>query len=237
MRRRIWSSRGRPGRNHHPRADTRTLEYLIRLSAKHQIHPTEFFNAFVHAWKKGKARCRGLTIELRTREKGQCVFIITDGQNVAAQFPIREKILREPNPLNRFDNLYEIKHHIPSTKHTRTPNNGQMPIKDLKVGMKGVSLKAQVTAISKPKLVLTRLNEYALFANATLSDNNSTIKVPLWNRRIQSVSVNDRVQIDNANVAVFRGEKQLRIGRNGKLKVVESNSSQAAESTIQCVAK
>jgi hypothetical protein len=31
------------------------------------------------------------------------------------------------------------------------------------------------------------------------------------------------VQIENANVIMFRGEKQLRTGRTGRLKVVETN--------------
>ena len=103
--------------------------------------------------------------------------------------------------------------------------------------MKGVNLKARVTEISKSKLVLTRLNEYALLATATLSDKNSTIKVPLWNERIHSISVNDKVQIDNASVTLFRGEKQLRIGRNGKLKIIESNSPPVAKNIAECIAK
>ena len=70
-------------------------------------------------------------------------------------------------------------------------------------------------------VVLTRFNDYVIFANATLSDETSTIKLTLWNGRINMISINDKVQIKNANVIVFRGEKQLRIGRNGTLKVVE----------------
>ncbi len=89
--------------------------------------------------------------------------------------------------------------------------------------MKRINLKARVTEISKPKLVLTRSNDYAVFANATLSDETSTIKLTLWNGRINMVSINDMVQIENANVIMFRGEKQLRTGRNGRLKVVQTN--------------
>jgi len=110
-------------------------------------------------------------------------------------------------------------------------------IKDLKAGMKRINLKAQVIEISKPKLVLTRFNDYVVFANATLSDETSTIKLTLWNGRINMISINDTVQIENANVIVFRGEKQLRIGRNGRLKVVENSPLREPEHTIQCVAK
>ena len=70
-------------------------------------------------------------------------------------------------------------------------------------------------------------NDYIVFANATLSDETSTIKLTLWNGRVNMVSINDMVQVENANVVMFRGEKQLRTGRNGRLKVVETNPKHA----------
>ncbi len=228
MRSRIWSARGRPRGNHLPRPDARALQYLVQLSMKHQIDPTEFFNAFVHAWQNGKATCRGLTIQPRVRKDNRGIFLITKGDAVVAQFSLSEEILQVPNPLDRFDFLRETIREFSAIKDRKIHNVGKVNIEDLKAGMKGVSLSARVTEISRPKLVLTRLNEYALFANATLSDKNDTIKVPLWNKRIDTVSVNDRVQIDNARVTLFRGEKQLRIGRNGTLTVVAGSFSHAA---------
>jgi len=237
VRNRIWSARGRPRGNHPPRSDARSLEYLVKLSAKNQIDANEFFNAFVHAWENGEAVCRGLTIQSRIKKKDRCIFLITKGHIVVAQFPILDKILRDPNPLDRFGYLHESVNRVSEMKDRKTSKTGRVRIKDLEVGMKGVNLKARVVEISRPKLVLTRLNEYVLLATATLSDRNSTIKVPLWNQRIQSVSVNDKVQIDNARVTMFRGEKQLRIGRNGKLKVIKGNSSHVATSAIECIAR
>lgn len=237
MRNRIWSARGRPRGNHPPRSDARALEYLVKLSTKNKIDATEFFNAFVHAWKNGEAICRGLTIQFRTRKNDRCTFLITKGHAVIAQFPILEKILRDSNPLDRFGYLRESINRVSEMKDRKAPKTGLVRIKDLKAGMRGVNLRARVIKISRPKLVLTRLNEYALLATATLSDKNSIIKVPLWNQRILSISVNDKVQIDNAVVTMFRGEKQLRIGRKCKLKVIENDSSHAAASTIECIAK
>ena len=89
--------------------------------------------------------------------------------------------------------------------------------------MKKVSLKAQVTEISKPKLLLTRNYNYALIANATLSDKTGTIELPLWNNNIKAISVKDNVQVDNARVAMFRGRMQLRVAKNGTLKVLENS--------------
>jgi len=237
VRNRLWSTRGRPRGRHYPRSDAIALEYLVKLSTKNQIDATEFFNAFVHAWENGEAKCQDLTIKSRIRKNDQCTFLITKDHIVVAQFPIPEEILRESNPLDRFDFFRESVNSIGAMKNRKAPKTGHECIRDLKAGMKGVSIRARVTDISRPKLVLTRLNEYALLSTATLSDKNSTIKVPLWNERIHSVSVNDKVRIDNAKVTVFRGEKQLRIGRNGMLKVIGSNSSHVAEKTVECMAK
>jgi len=39
----------------------------------------------------------------------------------------------------------------------------------------------------------------------------------LWNEQITSISVGDTVQIENARISTFRGERQLRVGKNGTL--------------------
>jgi hypothetical protein len=234
MRTRTWSGRGRPRGSHHPRFDTRILEYLVELSTKRGINTTEFFRSIVDAWKNGEAKCTGLNIRRRTKRKGQPIFLITEGYKVVAQFPIQENILKETNPLKGFDYVRQRVRHASRMKERKTFEDDQLQIRDLKPGMKRINLKAQVIGISKPKLVLTRFNDYVVFANATLADKTSKIKLTLWNGRINMVSINDIVQIENANVIMFKGEKQLRIGRNGRLKVVESPRHET-EHTIPCV--
>lgn len=234
MRRKTWAGRGRPRGSYRARFDTRVLEYLVELATKHGINSTEFFNAIVHAWKNGKATCRGLTMKCRVRKKDHAIFLITKGYKVIAQFPIQECILKEANPLKGFNYVREHVRRVSKLKERKSLENGQdMQIKDLKAGMKRINLEARVIEISKPKLVLTRFNDYVILANATLSDETSTIKLTLWNGRINMVSINDKVQIENANVILFRGERQLRIGRNGTLKVVEDDSLHATERTIK----
>jgi len=46
-------------------------------------------------------------------------------------------------------------------------------------------------------------------------------KLCLWNEQISSVSEGDIIQIENAHAYAFRGEQQLRIGKDGKLSVIE----------------
>ncbi len=223
---RAWSGRGRPRGNYHSHFDTRILEYLVELSVKHEISTTEFFDAVVHAWNNGKATCLELTINFRKKKEDSAIFLITKGFKVVAQLPIPEHILKETDPLNGFDYIRKRVKNASERKERRIFDSSHMQIKDLRLGMKRIHLEARVTEISKPKQVVTRFNDYAVVANATLSDRTSTIRLPLWNEQIKMVSINDTVQIENANVIVFRGEKQLRIGRNGTLKIVENQPPQ-----------
>lgn len=221
----IWTIRGRPRGLHHSYFETRVLEYLVTLSIKHEVDPAEFFKAIVRAWKKRKAVCRGLTIEFRCKKKDRAIFLITKENRIVAQFPVPECILKETNPLKESDYIRERIRHACEVKKRKALASGNARIKDLKAGMKKIKLKAQIIEITEPKQVLTRLNDYAIFAKATLFDKTGTIKLTLWNGRINMVSLNDIVQIENGSVIMFRGEKQLEIRRDATLEVVKPSNS------------
>jgi hypothetical protein len=231
-----WTGRGRPRGGHHSSKDTKILEYLVELATKRRIDATELFNAIVYAWRTGKATCRGLTVQCRLKKRGRAVFLIAKGNAVISQFPISDCILKETDPLKGFDYVRERVRYASRMRERKAVDVSHIKIKDLRAGMKRINLKARVIEISKPRLVLTRFNDYVVFANAILSDKTSTIKLTLWDGRIGMVSVNDMVQIENANVIMFRGEKQLRIGRTGSLKVIENNQPKP-EQTVKCLVK
>jgi replication factor A1 len=88
--------------------------------------------------------------------------------------------------------------------------------------MKKVSLKAEVIEIAKPMLVFTRFGNYATVTNALIADKTGQIKLCLWNEQIDSISIGETIQIENASISTFRGERQLRIGKKGILHSVES---------------
>jgi replication factor A1 len=85
--------------------------------------------------------------------------------------------------------------------------------------MSHVNLKAKVLEIPKPTLVYTRLGNSAIVTNALIEDETGKIKLCLWNAQIDSVSVGDTIQIENARAFTFRGEKQLRLGHKGTLSI------------------
>jgi replication factor A1 len=104
-------------------------------------------------------------------------------------------------------------------RHLIKKNKGShsLPIRDLRTGMRQVSLKAKVLEIPRPKLVFTRFGNYASVAHALIADETGTIKLCLWNEQINSISIGDTIQIENARTSAFRGERQLSIGKRGTL--------------------
>jgi hypothetical protein len=223
-----WTFRGRPRGKSHSYADTKLLEYIAELSVRNGIDSSEFFGKLVEAWENRESTCKKLTIECRRKTRGSAILLITTDYKVVAQFLMPEYLLRETDPLREFGYVLDHAKRV-WVKEREGSMATCLRIKDLKAGMKRVSLRARVAEISEPKLALTRFNDYVMFANAVLSDNTSTIKLTLWNSRIKMVSVNDVIQIENADVIVFRGEPQLRMGKNGRLRVLDENDLTATQ--------
>jgi replication factor A1 len=90
--------------------------------------------------------------------------------------------------------------------------------------MSHVNLKAKILEVAEPRYVVTRYGNNASVAKALIADETGTIKLCLWNEQIDSVSVGDTVQIENARASMFRGERQLSVGKNGTLNNVEVRS-------------
>jgi len=150
------------------------------------------------------------------------IFLITANHEVVAQFPMSGQLLEQTAPLKRF--AYAIEREKDALMKKRNAKVVTChKIRDLKTGMKGINLKARVLAISRPQQAQTKYNDYVMFANATLTDETGTVKLTLWNNRINSLSINDTVEIENAWVTAYRGETQLRIRRQGKLRVIENH--------------
>jgi len=180
------------------------------------IDSEKFFESFVEAWKHQKSKCKSLSVECRKRTRNDAVFLITASSKVVAQFPIPKRILKEINPLKEFAYAKALRETMVERAKLKHPRIG-----DLKFGMKRINLKARVLEIPKPRSVITRFGNFATVTNASIADETGTIQLPLWNKQIDTVSVGDLIQVENARVATFRGERQLRVGRGGQLSVIE----------------
>ena len=162
--------------------------------------------------------CGELSIECRVKTRDHAIFLITNTHKVVAQFPIPEYILAKTDPLKEF--TYRSSFIRNSAQDVRS-NHYQ--IKDLRVGMKRVNIKARVLEVSQPRVVATRFGLYASVTNALVTDETGTIQLPLWNKQIDEISADDFIQVENAKVIAFRGVRQLKVDRSGKVSVIKNS--------------
>ena len=194
-------------------------EYLALLTVKYDVDADRFFAALISAEKNRKSKCGELSIECRLRLNHNIIFLITHGSKVVAQFKLPEEFLKkQENPIK--DNRRAYLAEKLAVRQRKTQHAFQ--IKDLRIGMKKVNLKAKVMEVSKPKSVITRFGNYASVANALVSDDTGNIKLCLWNDQISSVAVGDTVEIENARISAFRNERQMRVGKTGVLRVAQA---------------
>ena len=191
-------------------------EYLAFLSVKYEVDPEEFLYALRSAEKHKESRCNKLSIQCRGEIKNKFIFLIRRESEVVAQLQIgKDFLFNENTHLRNFVDTHKIRRYLAMKDRRATANS----IKDLRVGMHHVNLKAKIFEVAEPKHVVTRYGNHASVAKASRVDETGTIKLCLWNGQIASVSAGDTVQIENARVFAFRGERQMSLEKNGTLNI------------------
>ncbi len=95
-----------------------------------------------------------------------------------------------------------------------------MNIKDLRNGMKRVTVEANVVEKGETREVRSRYkDETYMVADAVVADETGSIKLTLWNEQIDQVDVGNKIKIDNGYVTSFKGEIQLNVGKFGTMTV------------------
>lgn len=197
-----------------------TLEdQLAFISARHNVYPTELFAALVQAKEQGKAAVEDLMVEYRGEVNDQAIFLITKSNKVIAQFRVSQETLQ--NRDISFDNSMDT-NRIRKEIAKQNPAPSHLKVENLRVGMKKINLTAEVLETSEPAKVHTQFRDNAIVSNALIGDETGKILLCLWDQQVNSVAVGDRIEIKNAHVAMFKGEKQLRLGKNGTVTVVQS---------------
>jgi len=220
MAKQIWRARGRPLNSMPSYKDGRILENLARIAMLHKVDSSEFFNRIVEAWNHDGSECAQLAIKCRKKTKNSAIFLFTHGRKrarkVIAQFPISIAILLGKNQLESYTETI-----LARTSSAKNLEGVTSKIGNLKVGMRKVSLKAEVLEIPESKIVYTRYGTTACISNALIKDETGSMKMSLWNHQISMVHKGDVVDIKNGKVTWFSGERQLRLGRSGSLSVIE----------------
>ena len=137
---------------------------------------------------------------------------------MVAQFRVPEETLTRKDV--SFDNWMDTSR-VRKEIAKQTPAPSHYKIEDLKVGMRKISLIAEVLETSEPSKVHTQFRDNAVVSNAIIGDETGKILLCLWDQQIGSVSVGDSIEVKNVHVATFKGEKQLRLGKNGSVTVLE----------------
>ena len=196
-----------------------TLEdQLAFISAQHDVYPTELFSALVLSKDEGKKMVGDLTIEYRGSVNNQAIFLITKESKVIAQFRVPEETLTRTDV--SFDNSMDTGR-VKKEIARQNPAPSHLKVEDLRVGMKKINVTAQVTEVAEPSKVHTQFRDNAVVSNAVIQDDTGKILLCLWDQQVNTVHVGDHVEVKNAHVAMFKGERQLRLGKNGSVTIIE----------------
>jgi hypothetical protein len=194
-------------------------EHIALLSVKHNIYPSEVFQALIKARNNEKAVCGNLTVEYRGKVKDEIIFLIKKDNNAVAQFRVDEQfLLRKDNPFESWMSTDKICKKIAK----QNTESIYIVVHDLRAGMKRINVKAEVLEIPKPAQVHTQFGNTVTVVNALVGDETGKIKLCLWEGQIDSIAVGKNIEIKNAHVCIFRGERQLRLGKKGVLSILQS---------------
>ena len=95
-----------------------------------------------------------------------------------------------------------------------------MDVKDLRNGMKRVTVEANVVEKGETREVRSRYKDETYnVADAVVADETGSIKLTLWNEQIDQVEVGNRIKIENGYVTSFQGQIQLNVGKFGTMTV------------------
>jgi replication factor A1 len=164
-----------------------------------------------------------LTVEFRGSVDGEAIFLIKQNEKVVVQFRVAEEtLLQKDISFENWMDTDKIRKQIAKLTPAETISTY---IRDLRHGMKKVNLEATVLEIEEPRLVHTQFGNTVMMANALIEDETGKIRLCLWDKQVKSVAVGDSIQINNASVSTFKGEKQLRLGKTGALTVTQNGTS------------
>ncbi len=194
------------------------MEHLAFLSVKQGVYLAELYEAMVAAREKGKIKCQNLMVEYRCSVKDEAIFLITKDSKVVLQFKVAEELLlRKDISFEHWMDTDKVRKQM--SRQSISPKVSVL-VQDLRHGMKKVNLEAKVLEIPTPATVQTRYGNSAKVTNAWIEDETGKVKLCLWNEQAELFNVGDTVQIKNASVSTFKGERQLRLGKNGTATVL-----------------
>jgi len=194
---------------------------------QHGVYLAELFQALVSARENRKSTCMDLEVQYRGSANNEAIFLITKNNKVVVQFRAAEEFLLSKNfHFESWMNTDKIRKQM--SKPNFAPRDSTM-IQDLRHGMKRVTVEAEVLETPKPSLVHTRFGNNAMVTNAWIEDETGKVKLCLWNEQANVFTEGDTIQIKNALVSTFKGDRQLCLGKNGTISVLHSRANRTRQ--------
>jgi replication factor A1 len=209
------------------RGSDRDLVYLLMLARKYGLEPTELHNALQKAKGSKESSCGPLSIELRESGDNTFRFMFSQNDRSVAQAAVSDASMERLR--NVPPEFKQLLHNPRSQSNADKQTESERRIADLQYGLKHVNLKARVTQKSEVRAVESRNGSPLAVCIATLSDGTGEIRLPLWNRQIDTIAKNDTVVVKDATVKNFRGEMQLSLPwKTGTILTVQSTVGRAS---------
>jgi ssDNA-binding replication factor A large subunit len=136
-----------------------------------------------------------------------------------AQFRVPEDFLLKKDI--RFENWMDTDKIRRQIKRQKTADRVSIPVQELRHGMKKVNIKAQVIETPTLSLIHTPYGNSATVANFWIADETGKVKLCLWNDQANSVALGDTIQVKNASVSTYKGQRQLSIGKTGSVNILQ----------------
>ena len=95
-----------------------------------------------------------------------------------------------------------------------------MKIKELKPGMRNISVDGKIEELSEPKEIMTKFGTAILLTTAKLVDDSGSIRLTLWGEQSPDLEDNAKVSVTGAFVKEFKEELQLSLGKGGKIQII-----------------
>jgi replication factor A1 len=199
------------------------LKSIVSLAHYHDVDPTQLADAFYEALETSSSNCGRLEIACREENQESATFLILKEGRVVWQSTIKLDSLRNPDIRQNIETL-SIPYNLKKKKH-----NISQKIGNLRLGMKGISVRGKIIEVTPPRTVKTRFGTYADVSNVMVADDTGSVRLSLWNGQIDQFKTGDYIECLACTVRSYGGALQLQLGRKGTLSIL--NATKNAEWT------
>jgi hypothetical protein len=197
--------------------EPKIIEQLAFVSVKHHVYLSELYRALITARETKKTTCEDLTVSYRGTVNDLAIFLITKDNAIVTQFKVEEEFLKRKD-ISFEDWLDTDKIRKQVTKQKLAFD--LVEIRNLRSGMKKITLKAQVSEVKQPRMVNTQFGSRIKVTDVWLTDETGKINLCLWGEQTSLPNAGDMVHIKGASVRSFRGDLALNLGHIGTLSVL-----------------